>query len=45
MNRVQIKLIDPSHGKIIVKTFDGTNCAEQALAYLHRLVEGPQKRV
>lgn len=44
MNRVQVRLVDPAHGKVVTKTFDGREAVEQAIAYLQRFQE-PQKKL
>lgn len=36
MNKVQVRLIDPSHGKIITKTFEGDYAVTEALLYLSK---------
>jgi hypothetical protein len=37
MNKVQVRLVDSSYGKIITKTFEGEQSLVQAIAYLQRL--------
>lgn len=37
MNKIQIRVVDPTHGKVLTKTFEGPTYLQDAIAFLNKL--------